>query len=159
MRGNSQATVDEKGRVKIPAVFIAELRKSGTKFFVTSEAGEFALIYPMKVWEGIEKKLAALSTHNRAKQKFLDRTNYFGQEVELDGQGRLLLPPVLREAAKLEGTVDVLGNPERPACLESCALRRAPEAQRDDAGRRSGSGLARYLELWMCCIRRFLSAK
>lgn len=111
MRGNSQATVDEKGRVKIPAVFIAELRKSGTKFFVTSEAGEFALIYPMKVWEGIEKKLAALSTHNRAKQKFLDRTNYFGQEVELDGQGRLLLPPVLREAAKLEGTVDVLGNP------------------------------------------------
>jgi MraZ protein len=111
MRGNSQATVDEKGRVKVPAGFLVELRKFGPKFFVTSEAGEFALIYPMKVWEGIEKKLAALSTHNRAKQKFLDRTNYYGQEVELDGQGRLLLPPVLREAAKLEGTVDVLGNP------------------------------------------------
>jgi MraZ protein len=110
MRGNFQATVDDKGRLKIPADFLAELRKYGRRFFVTSESGVFGLIYPIKEWQGIEKKLVSLSTHNRAKQKFLDRTNYFGQEMELDGQGRLLLPPVLREAAALEGAVDVLGN-------------------------------------------------
>jgi MraZ protein len=110
MRGNFQATVDEKGRLKIPSAFLAELRKFGLQFFVTSESGQFALVYPLKVWIGFEEKLAKLSTHNRAKQKFLDRTNYYGQEVSLDGQGRLLIPPVLREEAKLEGTADVLGN-------------------------------------------------
>src|SRR5205814_1677118 len=47
---------------------------------------------------------------NRAKRKFLKRTSYYGQTVELDGQGRLLLPTVLRESAQTKGDVDVLGN-------------------------------------------------
>lgn len=109
LRGNYLATVDEKGRVKIPADFLAELRKTGTKFYVTSASGEHARIYPMKTWEAIEKKLAGLSSHNRAKQKFLARTNYFGQVVEVDGQGRILIPPVLRESAEMKGEVDVQG--------------------------------------------------
>lgn len=109
LRGNYQATVDEKGRVKIPADFLAELRKYGKQFYVTSENGDFARIYPMKSWNEIEKRLAKLSSHNRAKQKFLNRTNYYGQAVELDGQGRLLIPAVLREAAGMKGDVDVMG--------------------------------------------------
>lgn len=109
LRGNYLATVDEKGRVKIPADFLAELRRLGTRFYVTSTAGECARVYPMKVWETIEKKLAKLSTHNRAKQKFLARANYFGQVVELDGQGRILIPPVLRESAEMKGEVIVQG--------------------------------------------------
>jgi len=109
LRGNYLATVDEKGRVKIPADFLSQLRRLGTRFYVTSTAGECARVYPMKVWEGIEKKLAKLSTHNRAKQKFLARANYFGQVVELDGQGRILMPPVLRESAEMKGEVIVQG--------------------------------------------------
>ena len=109
LRGNYLATVDEKGRVKIPADFLAELRKTGTKFYVTSASGEHARVYPMKVWEAIEKKLAGLSAHTRAKQKFLARTNYYGQVVEVDGQGRILIPPVLRESAEMKGEVDVQG--------------------------------------------------
>jgi MraZ protein len=109
LRGNYLATVDEKGRVKIPADFLAELRKSGKKFYVTSENGEQARIYPMKVWEEIESKLAKLSSHNRAKQRFLARTNYFGQVVEVDGQGRILIPPVLRESAQMKGEVNIQG--------------------------------------------------
>jgi len=109
LRGNYLATVDEKGRVKIPADFLADLRKSGTKFYVTSSSGEHARIYPMKAWEEIEKKLAKLSSHNRAKQKFLARANYYGQAVEVDGQGRILIPPVLRESAEMKGEVDVQG--------------------------------------------------
>jgi MraZ protein len=109
LRGNYLATVDEKGRVKIPADFLAELRKSGTKFYVTSDSGDCALIYPMKVWEEKEKRLAKLSSHNRAKQRYLARTNYFGQVVEVDGQGRILIPPVLRESAQMKGEVDVQG--------------------------------------------------
>lgn len=110
LRGNYPAKVDEKGRVKIPVAFLAELRDLGEKFYVTSENGDFVRIYPMKVWNEIEEKLARISSHNRAKQKFLTRTNYYGQVVTLDGQGRILIPPVLREAAQMKGEVDVLGN-------------------------------------------------
>ena len=109
LRGNYPATVDEKGRVKIPADFLEELRKSGKRFYVTSSTGDRARIYPMKAWEEIEKKLAKLSSHNQAKQKFLTRTNYYGQVVEVDGQGRILIPPVLREAAQMKGEVDIQG--------------------------------------------------
>jgi MraZ protein len=109
LRGNYLATVDEKGRVKIPADFLADLRKTGTKFYVTSSNGQYARIYPMKAWEEIEKKLAKLSSHNQAKQKFLARANYYGQAVEVDGQGRILIPPVLRESAEMKGEVDVQG--------------------------------------------------
>jgi MraZ protein len=109
LRGNYPATVDEKGRVKIPADFLAELRKSGKKFYVTSAKGDHARIYPMKEWEEIEKKLAKRSSYNPAKQKFLARTNYYGQVVEVDGQGRILIPPVLRESAQMKGEVDVQG--------------------------------------------------
>jgi MraZ protein len=109
LRGSYLATVDEKGRVKIPADFLAALRRQGKRFYVTSENGDCAKIYPMKVWDEIERKLAKLSSHNQAKQKFLTRTNYFGQVVELDGQGRILIPPVLRDTAQMKGEVSVNG--------------------------------------------------
>lgn len=110
LRGNYLATVDEKGRVKIPADFLAQLRKGGAKFYVTSASGDHARVYPMKVWEEIEKKLAKRSSYNAVKQKFLSRTNYYGQVVDLDGQGRILIPPVLRESAEMKGEVDVQGH-------------------------------------------------
>lgn len=109
LRGNKPAKVDEKGRLKIPADFLEELKESGNQFYVTSETGEYARIYPMTEWEEIERKLARLSSHNRTKQKFLTWTNYYGQAVELDGQGRVLIPAVLREAAQIKGDVDVMG--------------------------------------------------
>ncbi len=102
--------MDEKGRVKVPANFLDSLKESGDRFFVTSTNGEFVRVYPMKIWTEIEDKLAKLSSHHQTKQKFLMRANYYGQMVELDGQGRLLIPPVLREAAQMKGDVDVLGN-------------------------------------------------
>src|SRR5271156_5440031 len=109
LRGNYLATVDEKGRVKIPADFLAELRKMGKTYYVTSATGDYARIYPMKAWEEIEKKLAKRSSYNPVKQKFLARANYYGQAVEVDGQGRILIPPVLRESAEMKGEVDVQG--------------------------------------------------
>jgi MraZ protein len=110
LRGNYPAKVDEKGRVKIPAAFLEALREYGNKFYVTSENGDYVHVYPMKIWSEIEEKLARLSSHNRTKQIFLTRTNYYGQVVELDGQGRILVPSILRESAQMRGDVDVLGN-------------------------------------------------
>ena len=110
LRGNCPAKVDEKGRLKIPAVFLEELKEYGNQFYITSMTGESARIYPMRVWSEIEDKLAALPSQNQAKRKFLMRTSYYGQTVELDGQGRVLLPSVLRESAQMKGDVDVFGS-------------------------------------------------
>jgi MraZ protein len=109
LRGNCPAKVDEKGRLKIPSVFLDELKEYGNQFYITSTTGETARIYPMKVWSEIEDKLAQKPSTDVAKRKFLMRTSYFGQVGELDGQGRLLLPVVLREAAQTMGEVDVFG--------------------------------------------------
>ena len=110
LRGNHLATVDEKGRLKIPAAFLESMREYGNRFFVTSENGDYVRIYPMKFWNEIEEKLAKLSSHNRTKQKFLMRANYYGQVAELDGQGRILIQQILREAAQMRGEVDVMGH-------------------------------------------------
>jgi MraZ protein len=109
LRGNYPAKVDEKGRLKIPASFLEELKEFGNLFYITSPNGETARIYPMKVWNELEDKLAKLPSTNKAKRKFLLRTSYFGQVVELDGQGRVLMPAVLREKAQTKGDVAVLG--------------------------------------------------
>ncbi len=129
LRGNCPAKVDEKGRIKIPAVFLGELKKAGKQFYITSTTGESARIYPMKVWSAIEDKLAKVSSQNRAKRKFLLRTSYFGQTVELDAQDRVLLPAVLREAAKMNGEVDVFGSLDY---LEVMNHSRVVEAMRNE---------------------------
>jgi len=110
-RGNHPTRVDEKGRLKVPAEYKRVIdEKYAQKFYITSTDGISAQIYPFEEWERIEQKLASLSTYNPTKKRFLTRTNYYGQVVEMDGQGRLLLPQILREAAQLRGEVAVLGN-------------------------------------------------
>jgi len=109
LRGNYPAKVDEKGRLKIPVSFLEELKEYGNQFYITSTTGETARIYPMKVWNEIEDKLANLPSTHKSKRKFLMRTSYFGQVVELDAQGRVLMPSVLREKAQTKGDVAVLG--------------------------------------------------
>jgi MraZ protein len=110
-RGNHPTRVDEKGRLKVPAEFKRVIdEKYGQQFYITSLDGKVAQVYPFEEWERIEQKLAALSSFNPTKKKFLDRTNYYGQQVEMDGQGRLLLPQLLRESGQIKGEVAVLGN-------------------------------------------------
>jgi MraZ protein len=110
-RGNHPARVDEKGRLKVPAEFKRVIdEKYAQRFYITSLDGIAAQIYPFEEWERIEQKLASLSTFNPTKKKFLNRTNYYGQVVEMDGQGRLLVPQILRESAQIRGEVAVLGN-------------------------------------------------
>jgi MraZ protein len=111
LRGNSPATIDEKGRLKIPSIFRADIDGTwGSDFYVTSLSGESVLIYPLPVWQEIEERLAKLPSLNPTKKKFLDRTNYYGQLASTDKSGRILIPPLLRESAQMTGEVAVLGN-------------------------------------------------
>ncbi|MBW4027129.1 division/cell wall cluster transcriptional repressor MraZ [Acidipila rosea] len=110
-RGNHPTRVDDKGRLKLPAEFkrrIDEVYK-GSQFYITSTDGRVAQIYPLQEWEKIEQKLAAIPGMNPAKKKYLDRVNYYGQMAEMDAQGRLLLPQILRESAKVTADVVVFG--------------------------------------------------
>src|SRR5207244_13472677 len=67
------------------------------------------LIYPVSVWQEIEDRLAKLPALNPTKKKFLDRTNYYGQLTSIDKSGRILIPTLLRDSAKMTGEVVVLG--------------------------------------------------
>jgi MraZ protein len=110
-RGNHPTRVDEKGRLKVPAEFKRLIdEKYGAQFYITSLDGKVAQVYPFEEWQRIEEKLARLSNFNPTKKKFLNRTNYYGQLVEIDGQGRLLIPALLRESAEIRGEVAVVGN-------------------------------------------------
>jgi MraZ protein len=110
LRGNAPATIDEKGRLKLPSVFRAVIDDTwGSDFYITSLSGESVLIYPLPVWQEIEERLAKLPSLNPTKKKFLDRTNYYGQLTSADKSARILIPPVLRESARMTGEVAVLG--------------------------------------------------
>lgn len=109
-RGNHPTRVDEKGRLKLPAEFKRRMDELyGPQFYITSMDGKRAQIYPLKEWEKIEASLAGMSPFDPARKKFLDVTNFYGQMAEMDAQGRVLLPQKLRETAKINGDVNVLG--------------------------------------------------
>jgi MraZ protein len=109
-RGNAPARIDEKGRLKLPNSFRLLLEgKYGRELYLTSVSGESVRVYPMPVWLEIEQKLGAMPSAHPSRQRFLDRVSYFGQAVELDAQGRVIIPIRLRDAATMSGDVDVLG--------------------------------------------------
>jgi MraZ protein len=111
LRGSYNARVDDKGRIKIPATFKRHLdEKYGRPdFYVTSLYGDCARVYPIQEWEEIENKLDGQPSMIPAVKKFLDRANYYGQMQQMDGQGRILIYPMLRTEAKLSGEVMVFG--------------------------------------------------
>jgi MraZ protein len=110
-RGNHITRVDEKGRLKLPAEFKRQIDEQyGGQFYITSRDGKVAEIYPMREWEKFEAKLAEIPSFNQSKKKLLKRLNYYGQNAEMDGQGRVLLPQILREQASLMADVVVYGS-------------------------------------------------
>ena len=110
LRGNYTARIDPKGRLKVPTPFRRLIEeKHGGEFYITSLTGENVRIYPLPEWESIEQRLSLLPTMDPARRKFLDRTNYYGQQATIDGQGRLLIHPLLRKSAAVVGDVAVMG--------------------------------------------------
>jgi MraZ protein len=109
-RGNHPAKVDEKGRLKLPAAFKQLLDAANvTQFYITSTDGKSAEVWPLPEWEKREQQLAEFSTLDPAVEKYLDLTSYYGQQVEIDNQARVLLPQILRGTATLDAEVTVFG--------------------------------------------------
>lgn len=96
--------------MKIPTPFRRLIEeRHGAGLYVTSLTGENVRIYPLPEWEAIEQRLALLPSMDPARRKFLDRTNYYGQQSEMDSQGRVLIHPLLRRSSGVIGEVAVLG--------------------------------------------------
>ena len=110
LRGSSATRIDEKGRLKVPTMFRGVIHdQHGADVFVTSVTGDNVRIYPMPVWLEVERKLSQMPSTHPTRLKFLDRVNFYGQVGELDSQGRVVIPPHLRESAAIVGDVRVFG--------------------------------------------------
>ena len=110
LRGNASARIDDKGRLKVPTIFRGLVHEqAGPDIYVTSQTGDCVRVYPMQTWLQIEQKVLAMPPNHPSRLKFLDRTNFFGSKGELDGQGRFLISPLLRDRAAIVGEVYVLG--------------------------------------------------
>ena len=111
LRGRISARIDDKGRLKVPSAYRAHIEAEyGPSLYLTSlsPAGEYVRLYPLKVWESIEEKLRSLPQLNVNRKSFEMTTSYWGQMAEFDTQGRVVIPPPLREAAGATADVDVL---------------------------------------------------
>ena len=110
LRGSAQARVDEKGRVKVPALYRQFLEgKFGREFYVTSLDGQFVRLYPLPVWIEIEKRLANQPTFDPVIMRFKEAVTFYGATATMDRQGRILVQPLLRERAKIVEEVSILG--------------------------------------------------
>jgi MraZ protein len=110
LRGNGLAKLDGKGRLKLPSTYRSVIEPTyGAEFFVTSLRGESVLIYPMPVYSGIEERLFRASKVEPVVKRLRRAFNYYGQPATMDGQGRILIHPLLRDSASIQGEVAVIG--------------------------------------------------
>jgi MraZ protein len=103
--GEYEHTVDDKGRLIIPAKFRAELAED---LFVTRGLDGCLFVFPPNAWRVLSEKVANLPL-SEAGARLFSRMIYSGTECKLDKQGRILLPPPLREHANIENEVVIIG--------------------------------------------------
>ena len=109
-RGVTQLALDAKGRLAIPAKHRETLAaRDAGHLVLTADPGRCLLLYPRAAWEPIQARLMALSSFNdkiRGLQRLLVG---HADDVELDGAGRILVPPALRQYAGLDHHVVLVG--------------------------------------------------
>jgi MraZ protein len=102
-RGTRNGRVDEKGRLKLPAVVVQYLESLGErKVFVTTLNTSTALIYPISVWRDTEKMLQEPGEDADVRSDIAFIANHYGEDMEIDAQGRVLMPTTLRRDLELE---------------------------------------------------------
>lgn len=112
-RGRFEYAIDPKGRVNIPARFREQLSESGTEGLVITNYSDCIYAYPASRWEEIEERLSRVSSVDRRMNSFL--RFFVGGAVEVlpDRQGRILIPPSLRNYAGMDRNVVIIGMPNR----------------------------------------------
>ena len=109
--GSYIARVGKSGRIKIPEKFRTTIEAQyGKELFITSLSDQAVQIYPLPVWEELAGITKSGLLHLKPDFKmFMRRVNLKGGQHEIDLKGRVLISPVLREKAQLDGEVEVIG--------------------------------------------------
>jgi len=141
------AKLDEKGRMKFPAVFQTYLEGLPEKtLYVTSIDRRIAQVYPMSVWRRVEEFIRNFSADPEVAENVTFTAAELGSEAEMDSQGRIVFSPELRRELGIEnkpvhlyaynGHIDVLSE-------ETFQERRQQAAQkpRDDVKKLLGAGM------------------
>lgn len=109
-RGANLLTVDVKGRVAMPARYRQSLLENcGGQLVVTAHPARCLLLYPLPTWLETERKLLTLSDFDKQSAALKRLLVGHATEAEMDRQGRLLLPPVLRDYAQLSREAMLVG--------------------------------------------------
>ena len=112
-RGVNELNLDGKGRLAIPTRYRDELTRTANARLVITvnpvERDHCLLLYPLPEWEEIERKLVKLPSFNASARRLQRLLIGHATEMELDGNGRILLPLPLREFAALDKNVVMIG--------------------------------------------------
>jgi MraZ protein len=109
-RGINNISIDAKGRMAMPARYRERLLEScGGRLVVTVDRDRCLLVYPLPEWEIIENKLIALPSLNKQARLLQRLIIGHATELEMDGQGRVLLPSMLRDYASLDKKAVLIG--------------------------------------------------
>ena len=109
-RGSSNLTLDNKGRLVVPARYRdVLLERCAGHLVVTAHPHGCLLIYPLPEWEIIEQKLEPLATLEEDISDMLRLVNGMANDTQMDAAGRLLVSPELRSYANLEKDVVLTG--------------------------------------------------
>ena len=100
--GEYEATVDSKNRFLLPGGLKKQFPEGENKFVVSRGFDKCLLLNPMKTWEALVEKLSKLNDFDPNVRKFKLILLGGATEIEMDGAGRLLLPPNLKEYAGLD---------------------------------------------------------
>lgn len=104
--GEYSHTIDPKKRLALPSKFRGEL---GNKVVVTRGLDTCLFVYPMKVWEELASKLGTLPVGEAGTRSFTRLMLSGATDVELDSQGRVLLPEYLKADGGLKKDVTIVG--------------------------------------------------
>ncbi len=109
--GEFQHMIDDKGRVMMPS----KLREGlGSAFYVTKGMEKCLFVYPEEEWVNMASRLKSLNEISRKEARGLNRLFLSGaMDTSLDKQGRVLLPPNLREYAGLDKEAVIIGVGDR----------------------------------------------
>jgi MraZ protein len=109
----TQLALDAKGRLAIPGKHRAALAGSADSpertLIVTADPSRCLLVYPRATWEPIQARLMALSSFNEQIRGLQRLLVGHADEVDMDGAGRILVPPALRQYAGLDHRVVLVG--------------------------------------------------
>ena len=109
-RGINNLTLDAKGRMAVPSRYRERLLEiCGGRIIITVDRDHCLLVYPLPEWEIIENKLVSLPSLNKQARLLQRLLIGYATECEIDSQGRVLLPAMLREFARLDKKTVLIG--------------------------------------------------